>query len=290
MANVIRFPCDSTAGVEFQRVRPVYSVRDLSRQFGLTEHYVRRWTREGLIPLSPSCAAGEMRYDFRSLTRLRRIRDLRGRGLSLRQIECELRGQLNLFPERSGLLIQLPIKLSSFEEALLLHERGDRRAAEFYSRAIAEQDCVADAYCNLGIMEFEKGRVPAAFNCFTLALKDDPRHFEAHFNLANVYFEGGELRLSRLHYELAAEIEPGCSNLYFNLGLVDAMLHDFEAAIAALKKARELATEEEVAKVDELLVGLTMVIEKASQPSSTAQHSAAAAAATDDPCPSRKLD
>jgi tetratricopeptide (TPR) repeat protein len=265
MSNVIRFPSEPGSKVGFQRVQSVYSVRDLSRQFGLSEHYIRRWTRNGLIPTVPG-SDGDAIYDFQSLTQLRRVRELRGRGLGLKQIESELRGQLNLFPDPPGRLIPLPLRLTPFEEALLLHERGDNRAAEMYARAIAEGEEVADAYCNLGILEFEAGRVSSAFNCFTYSLKYDPRHFEAHFNLANLYFESSELRLARLHYEIAAEIEPGCSNLFFNLGLVDAMLGELEAAITVLLKARELANEEEIAKVDELLTGLQKVVETQSGP------------------------
>ncbi len=260
MGNVIRFPSEPGSRIGFQRVQSAYTVRDLSRQFGLSEHYIRRWTRSGLIPTAPPTGDGETRYDFRSLTQLRRVRELRGRGLGLKQIESELRGQLNLFPEPPGLLIQLPLRLTAFEEALLLHERGDRRAVEFYAKAIAEDDSVADAYCNLGILEFETGKIPGAFNCFTRSLQYDPRHFEAHFNLANLYFESGDLRLARLHYEIASEIEPGCSNLFFNLGLVDAMMGELDTAVAVLMKSRELATEEEITKVDELLTGLQSVI------------------------------
>jgi DNA-binding transcriptional MerR regulator len=256
MGHVIRFPSDAASRPEFQRVQAVYTVRDISRQFGLSEHYIRRWTRGGLIPSAPNCPDGELRYDFHSLTHFRRVRELRARGLSVKQIESELRGQLNLFSNRAGRLIQLPLNLTSFEQALLLHERGDARAAELYLRAIAEQQSVPDAYCNLGILEFEAGRQAGAFNAFTLSLREDPRHFESHFNLANLYFESGDFRLAKLHYEIAGEIEPGCSNLFFNLGLVHAMSGDLEAAITVLKRSRELATEEEIAKVDELLNGL----------------------------------
>ncbi len=261
MANVIMFPSESGSKVGFQRVQSAYTVRDLSRQFGLSEHYIRRWTRDGLIPTAPGIADGEMRYDFRSLIQLRRVRELRGRGLGLKQIESELRGQRNLFDQPGGMLIPLPLRLTPFEEALLLHERGDSRASELYAKAIAEEDSVADAYCNLGILEFESGKVPSAFNCFTHSLKHDPRHFEAHFNLANLYFESAELRLARLHYEIAAEIEPGCSNLFFNLGLVDAMIGEIDTAIAVLIKARELASDDEIPKVEELLSGLQKVVE-----------------------------
>ena len=55
---------------------------------------------------------------------------------------------------------------------------------------------------------------------FTLSLKNDPRHVEAHYNLANLYYDAGDLQLAKLHYEAAAQIEPGFSLVYFNLSLV----------------------------------------------------------------------
>ncbi len=246
----------------FQRVQSTYTVRELSQQFGLSEYHIRRWTREGLVQTAASAADGELRYDLRALSVFRRIRELRHQGRSIRQIEAELRGQLNLFPEHAGQLIQLPVKLSPFEEALALHERGDPRAIEGYEQAIREGDCVADAFCNLGILEFESNRTPAAFDSFTCALLHDPRHFESHFNLANLYFENGELRLARLHYELVAEIEPGFPNLYFDLGLVHAVSGDIEAAITALNKAKEIAPDEDHSKVDEFLATLQRVLHR----------------------------
>ncbi len=239
----------------FARIQATYTVREIGRQFGLSEYNIRRWTREGLIPRA-STGEGELRYDFRSLKTFRRVRELRHRGMTLRQIAAELHGQLNLFSEPEGQLIKLPLNLSPFEAALLLHECCDRAAAEAYRKAIREDDCVPDAYCNLGILEFEAGRMPAAFDCFTSALKHDPRHLESHFNLANLYFECCDLRLARVHYEFAAEIEPNFPNLYFNLGLVHAVNGEIEDAIAALRKAKEKAPDEEDGKVDELLASL----------------------------------
>jgi DNA-binding transcriptional MerR regulator len=210
MDNVVRFPGAEVRG--FQRVKSTYTVREISHQFGLSEHHIRRWAKDGLIAAVPD--SGELRYDFRALGQFRRIRELRGQGLSIKQIEAELRGQLNLFPEPEGQLIRLPRRLSPFEEALLLHEHADKRASEAYRKAIQEGDSVADAYCNLGILEFEAGNLPAAFDRFTRALKADPRHFESHYNLASLYFDGDDLRLARLHYEFAAEIEPNFADIF----------------------------------------------------------------------------
>jgi tetratricopeptide (TPR) repeat protein len=161
--------------------------------------------------------------------------------------------QLDLSPARMAEVRRLPSGLSPFEEALLLDERGDSRAGEAYLRAIAEGDFVADAYCNLGILESNAGRIAKAFDCFTKSLGHDPRHFESHYNLGNLYFGEDNLRLARMHYALAAEIDPGFPNLYFNLGLVLALMDEAKAALDAFSRYQQLAPPEERGKADDLI-------------------------------------
>ena len=170
--------------------------------------------------------------------------------------------QVNPFSSGLGQIRRLPSSLSPFEEALLLDERGDRRAEELYYRAISEGDQAADAYCNLGIMESKAGRMTKAFDCFTRSLEHDSRHFESHYNLGNLYFEEDNLRLARMHYELAAKINPAFPNLYFNLGLVLALLEEKKAAIEAFVKYRRLAPPEEGRNVDDLIRGLRKSLAK----------------------------
>jgi len=258
MSVVVPFP-ESTQSGGLQRVQAVYTVREIGRQFGLSENSIRRWARDGVIPAAAPAPDGELRFDFHALTLFRRVRESRNRGMTARQIEAELRGQLNLFPERGGRLIQLPIRLTPFEEALILHEQGDRRATEQYRKAIQEGECIADAYCNLGILEYEANHIPRAFDHFTNALKYEPRHFEAHFNLAHLYFEAGDFRLARLHYDFAAVIEANNAGVHFNLGLIHAIDGNLAAAIESLNRAAEFATEEELVQIEELLSGLRSV-------------------------------
>jgi tetratricopeptide (TPR) repeat protein len=165
------------------------------------------------------------------------------------------RGQLNLFSP-TGQVLHLPSNISPFEEALLLDERGDQRAEDAYARAIEEGDDSADAYCNLAIILSKRGLTAKAFDSFTQSLKHNPRHFESHFNLGNLYLEEGNLRLARMHYQLAAEIEPQHASVYFNLGLADAMNNDFPSALNALKKFKSLVSHEEGGKADDLLANL----------------------------------
>lgn len=162
-------------------------------------------------------------------------------------------GQLHLFPPVTAPLLAFAAPLSAFEQALMLDERGDGKAAELYFKAIEDQDRVADAYCNLGIIESQNGNVTKAFDCFTTSLKHNPRHSEAHYNLGNLYFELNDFRLAQIHFELAGEVDPSFANAYFNLALVQSINKDFAAAIGALAKYQALVSRDEARNADELL-------------------------------------
>jgi len=175
-----------------------------------------------------------------------------------RESAMERKGQLNLFAgdRPTGEVMPLPTGIRPFEEALLLDERGDAGAADAYKKAIDEDDYIADAHCNLGIMQSREGKTIEAFDSFTNSLAIEPRHFESRYNIANLYFDEGELRLARTHYEIAASIDPEFPNVYFNLGLVYAMSDDLESAIEALSTYIDLAARDDVPLAEELLATL----------------------------------
>lgn len=250
-SKVLSFPSPVPAKADYQRVKSSYSVREIKQLFGLSERTIRRWTEQGVIEATTPPIGGDYVYDFRALTQFRRVRDLRSQGHSIRQIEAELQGQLNLFRADGGRVTRL---LTSFEEALLLHEQGDAKAAECYLEAIAEGDNVAEAYCNLGIINGEHNNFAKALDSFSLSLKCDPRHVEAHYNLGNLYYDAGDLRLARLHYEAAIHIEPNFSLVYFNLALVYHRMNETALAFGALEKYKQLEpNDEEVEAVNQLL-------------------------------------
>lgn len=175
--------------------------------------------------------------------------------------DLEDKGQLNLFMEEVRIL-ELPSTLSPFDYALKLDDEGDPKAMDAYLKAIERGDCIADAYCNLGIIESRVGSVKKAFGSFTNALKLEPRHFEAQYNLANLYFEEGDLKLAKLHYELALEIEPSFPNAYFNLGLVYATGGNYDDAIECLITYKKLSPDNESKKANDLLISLRKSIRK----------------------------
>jgi tetratricopeptide (TPR) repeat protein len=240
--KVISFPSPVPSKADYQRVKSSYSVKEIKQLFGLSEKTIRRWTEQGIIQPASASQAPDFVYDFNGFTQFRRVRELRAQGQSIRQIEAELQGQLHLFRVEPSRVTRL---LTPFEEALLLHEQGDATASEHYLEAIKEGDNVAEAYCNLGILNLERGQLSSALDNFTLSLKNDPRHVEAHYNLANLYYDAGDLQLAKLHYEAAAQIEPGFSLVYFNLSLVYHKLGDWDAASTTLEKYLQLEPEDE---------------------------------------------
>ena len=249
--KLLSFPSPVPAKADYQRVKSSYSIRDIKQLFGLSERTIRRWTEQGIIQASSSASGSGPTYDFQALTAFRRVRELRAQGQSIKQIEAELQGQLHLFQVENGRVARL---LTPFEEALVLHEHGDAKAMECYLEALNEGDNIAEAHCNLGILNLEQGHLAKAVDHFTLSLKNEPRHVEAHYNLANLYYDAGDLPLAKLHYEAAAQIEPRFSLVHFNLALVYHRLGDLPAATSALEKYRELEPDDEETEVlDQLL-------------------------------------
>lgn len=165
-------------------------------------------------------------------------------------------GQLNMFEAKGGKSVRLLAHGSLFEQALILDKQEDPTAAEYYWKAIEEGGNVADAYCNLGILESKQGRNKKSLECFTTSLKHDATHFETHYNLANLHFDAGDYRPAKVHYELAREIDPTYPNLYFNLGLVLSLDNDLEAAAKALEHYLEISPDEKTGKAHELLESL----------------------------------
>lgn len=186
-----------------------------------------------------------------------------------RRVRPENPNQLQLFSQAApSNILAIPSLLSAFERALMLDEQGDGKAAELYLQAIENNESVADAYCNLGIIQSKQGLTSKAFDSFTKSLTHNPRHFEAHYNLGNMYFEVSDWRLARVHYQIAVEIDPGFPNVYFNLGLVLATNHELEPAIRALETYQNLVAPEQAQNAAELLENLkkSLSAKKTSRP------------------------
>lgn len=175
----------------------------------------------------------------------------------------EAEGQMNLFragdsasgrtETRLGAVVPIPLQISPFEAAILLDDNQDPRAEDAYRRAITEGDFVPDAWCNLGVLKSIKRDLDSAFECFAQSLAADPRHAESHYNIGNLYFEFGDLKLARMHYEKAIECDGDLASAYFNLGLVTALAEDYQKAYDSLAHYKSIAPPEEIEVADDLM-------------------------------------
>lgn len=163
-------------------------------------------------------------------------------------------GQLDLFSEAKVINLN---RLSVFEEAFMLDESGDKKSKELYLKAIDQNDSLADAYCNLGIIESEDKNFIPAIDYFTKSLKEDPRHYEAHYNLANLYTEVGNIQLAKIHYQLSIAIEPDFPNSHFNLGITLATNKEVALAIESLEKYKKLVSPADQSQANELIESLS---------------------------------
>ncbi len=177
-----------------------------------------------------------------------------------RSEKMEIEGQMTLFEGEesrpaTGKVVPLPLQMSPFDEALMLDERGDNRAEEIYVKAIEDGDRMQDAWCNLGVLKTIEGGLDGAFDCFAQSLAIAPRHAESHYNIANLYFEIGDLRLARTHYKIALDVDREFVNAWFNYGLVTALVEEYETAFDALTRYKQLAPGAVGEKVADELLG-----------------------------------
>src|SRR6266498_5355193 len=100
--KVLSFPRPVPAKADYQRVKSNYSIREIKQMFGLSDRTIRRWTEAGIIYGAPVGETGDYTYDFQALTLFRRVREMRAQGLTIKQIEAELQGQMSLFRSESG--------------------------------------------------------------------------------------------------------------------------------------------------------------------------------------------
>ena len=170
----------------------------------------------------------------------------------------ESEGQLNLFqPKKVNTSIKRIHNLDPFEQALQLDGKNEELAEKLYLEAINRQVSAADALCNLGILRARRGDTAKAVDCFTGALRADPRHAEAHYNLANMYYDAGSTDLAITHYEIASEMDHPFAEIFFNLALAYLSNGQKEQAKRQLESFLNVCDDGEAREAERLLQLLT---------------------------------
>ncbi len=116
-----------------------------------------------------------------------------------------------------------------------------QEAIDQYRKALLANPYYADAYNNLGNAYQSLGQCQQAIDQYQKALSLNPNLPETHNNLGVVLVQIGRPEEAIQHYRLFLRIKPEFATVHFNLALAYANMHQSNAAMAAARKALDLA-------------------------------------------------
>jgi tetratricopeptide (TPR) repeat protein len=127
------------------------------------------------------------------------------------------------------------------------------QAIEHLKRALELKPDYADADNNLGYLLARIGRNEEAIEYCNRALNLKPDFAQARFNLGNALQSCGRLQEAIAQYEEAMALDPGDFETPMQLALTFAQAHRSDDAVAAARKARDLARRANQTKPAELI-------------------------------------
>jgi len=119
----------------------------------------------------------------------------------------------------------------------LQHLKKLDEAEVCYEKVILIKSSFAEAYCNKGVINKEKGIISLAIDCFKKAIEYKPGYVEAYVNYSNVLIEGGENDDARNLLENAVQVIEGSPELWYALGGVLREAGELHEALNAFQKA-----------------------------------------------------
>jgi len=97
---------------------------------------------------------------------------------------------------------------------------GHEDAEEAYRNALACDPTFADAHCNLGALQQQRGEREGARASYEDAIRHESSHLEARFNLASLDEEEGRSEAALHHYEFLLRLDPVYADAHLNAALI----------------------------------------------------------------------
>ena len=241
-----------------RRETPVsrFTRQDVLRILHLETRQLAAWEREGLISPPP---AGEQ-YTFEHLSRLRTLRELKTRRLSVRSIRNQveamqkLAGISNVLNEASavrrgarlvfrhgGALLDPTSSQLAFDFAasggcpLQLVQSRPGRAAEL--EAAQEGQRLQEMFTCAVVCEERPDTIAQAIVLYEQILQSKPDHAPACINLGTIFYNQRDFDGAECMYRRATVADPGYALAFFDLGNVLDETQQLEDAIVAYRQA-----------------------------------------------------
>ncbi|MDY0002664.1 MAG: tetratricopeptide repeat protein [Polyangia bacterium] len=249
----------------------VFSTKDVSRLFGLSESRIRYWAQTGFI--GPSARRGNRRlYSFSDLIGIKVARDLLESGLSLQRVRKNLVALRSLLPEEERPLSRLRVlsdgdrmwvhaEDATFDAAsgqlLLSLSTGEleddvvrildlaRPPRQSATPAQPEKKPVADRHAHRSAYRWfleglarddDPATLGVAMDAYRRALELDPSLAAAHTNLGRAEYQRGNTAKARAHFERALALDPAQAEARYNLANLYDEEGEEELALAELRR------------------------------------------------------
>jgi tetratricopeptide (TPR) repeat protein len=233
-----------------------YSRQDVLRILHLQARQLAAWEREGLIP---TVKDGEP-YSFEHLSRLRALRELRSKRISVRSLKAQVDAMQRVAGMRNALVetsaIRHGSRLAFRHGGALLDPLTQQLAFDFAGtdgrqlRLVSKGGpTVAPATVHAQVQELFVKAVQLEENASTLddavrtyvaILELRPDHAAACINLGTIFYNQREFEQAEQMYRRATEADPGYALAFFDLGNVLDELQRLEDGIEAYQTAIKL--------------------------------------------------
>jgi len=248
-----------------------FTVKDISRLFGLSESRIRYWSQTGFI--GPSIRRGNRRfYNFSDLIGIKVARDLLESGMSLQRVRKNLTSLRSLLPDVDRPLSRLRVQSdgermwvhsedASFDvtsgQMMLELSTGDlqddvvrildlaRPPRHRIPATVSEETPDSEPHPHRtayrwflsGLSSHEdRGTLDEAMDAYRRALELDPSLAAAHTNLGIACFDKGDLDQARTHFERALSLDPDQPEARYNLANLYEQESQLELAIAEFRR------------------------------------------------------
>ena len=154
----------------------------------------------------------------------------------------ELRRYDEAIAEVSKVLVATPTSPIALCELGNCHLFAGRpaEAEAAYAECVRRNPGYHEARVHLGSVQLNQGRYQDAAATLAEAARYLPKMAALHSNLATAYLGLNQLGLAEQHYQLAVRNDPRLFQAWFNLGRVQAATGRAEAARSALERAQQL--------------------------------------------------